>query len=87
MEVSSWLLFLVTVFIGSYIQAVAGFAMAMLIVAGGGWPALDGCSNLRRGGEPDDHHQRRHCTGAVMFAISTSRYLNGWPLARFQQSF
>ncbi|MEQ8692628.1 MAG: sulfite exporter TauE/SafE family protein [Pseudomonadales bacterium] len=33
MEVSSWLLFLVTVLIGSYIQAVAGFAMGMIIVA------------------------------------------------------
>ena len=33
MEVWSWLLFLATVLVGSYIQAVAGFAMAMIIVA------------------------------------------------------
>ena len=42
MEVWSWLLFLATVLIGSYIQTVAGFAMAMLMAAIiGGFRVMD----------------------------------------------
>ncbi len=42
MEVTSILLFVVIVFVGSYVQAVAGFAMGMIIVAvAGGLQVMD----------------------------------------------
>jgi uncharacterized membrane protein YfcA len=33
MEFSAWLIFLLTVFVGSYVQAVTGFAMGMIVIA------------------------------------------------------
>jgi uncharacterized membrane protein YfcA len=33
MELSAWLIFLLTVFVGSYVQAVTGFAMGMIVIA------------------------------------------------------
>jgi len=33
MELSAWLIFLTAVFVGSYVQAVTGFAMGMIVIA------------------------------------------------------